>query len=223
MASNMLPHNMPVTFGPGVIGQEAHEENARRQQLDAVRFGPGVLQNEANPPRNAAAQRAAAEQLAATLEGEPPKPIGHLPGQLNPDDAGTRTAPLEPVPAVEPERSPTIAEAAAQLETQRTIDLEKERRREEIRANAARAASATEQREQQQAERVTLSIEELTKALETTTAGLDGFFEAEVNRPGGPRKGALRVLIAAEERREGGPRPDVLDIMQARLAPPTPV
>ena len=63
-----------------------------------------------------------------------------------------------------------------------------------------------------------LSLNELRAALAANPALLDGFIDAEFQRPGGPRKGALREFLTVEQEREGGPRKDVLDVIQSALS-----
>jgi hypothetical protein len=69
------------------------------------------------------------------------------------------------------------------------------------------------------AEPPSLSIRELTEALEANPGLVDDFFAAEKKRPGGPRKGALQALEVAESLRPGGPREEVLVEIAAELNP----
>ena len=58
-----------------------------------------------------------------------------------------------------------------------------------------------------------LSIREIGEALEKNPALLDKFFLAELERPGGPRKGALDLFYTAESAKPE-PRADVLERIQ---------
>lgn len=70
-------------FGPGVIGQEAYEENKRTEETGADVFGPGVLQSGAIGDALAAAAAAKAvpapvstedAELLADAKKDPPPP-----------------------------------------------------------------------------------------------------------------------------------------------------
>lgn len=60
-----------------------------------------------------------------------------------------------------------------------------------------------------------LSVTDLEAALEQNPALVESFLLAELDRPGGPRKGALAALKTAEEGRPEGPREDVLAMILA--------
>lgn len=62
-----------------------------------------------------------------------------------------------------------------------------------------------------------LSIAQLTAVLHENPAQFDALYAAERARADGPRKGALRVLLATEAEREGGGRPEVLEAIGALL------
>jgi hypothetical protein len=55
-----------------------------------------------------------------------------------------------------------------------------------------------------------LSIKDLEEALNASPLLVDTFLAVELDRPGGPRKGALAALETAEHLRTDGPREDVL-------------
>ena len=68
-------------------------------------------------------------------------------------------------------------------------------------------------------EEPSLSIPKLTAALKENPALVDKLLDAELVRPGGPRKGALEALFDAEQNHEGGAREAVLDrIVEAEKA-----
>ncbi|HYL22494.1 MAG TPA: hypothetical protein VEU74_12085 [Gemmatimonadales bacterium] len=68
-----------------------------------------------------------------------------------------------------------------------------------------------------------LSVEKLKEALEDNPFILDGMIAAEFERPGGPRKPALRLLLKVEQAK-AEPRPEVVARLSEPLKPkPEPV
>lgn len=63
-----------------------------------------------------------------------------------------------------------------------------------------------------------LSVTDLEAALEENPELVETFLLAEIDRAGGPRKGALAALKSAEENRPEGPREDVLAMILAAQA-----
>lgn len=62
-----------------------------------------------------------------------------------------------------------------------------------------------------------LSIAALTEALAENGALVDEFWAAELRRAEGPRKGAVRALLAAEVGKPGGGRPKMVAVLTEAL------
>ncbi len=63
------------------------------------------------------------------------------------------------------------------------------------------------------------SIKQVDEALKENPALYEELYALEVARPDGPRKGALRIFLAAEMNLEGGPRDERLEQIQDLLKP----
>jgi len=63
------------------------------------------------------------------------------------------------------------------------------------------------------------SIKQLDQALKDNPALYEELYKLEVARPDGPRKGALRIFLAAEMNLDGGPRDERLEQIQDLLKP----
>ena len=63
------------------------------------------------------------------------------------------------------------------------------------------------------------SIKQIDQALQDNPAVYEEMYSLELQRAEGPRKGALRLFMAAEVAREGGPREDRLAELDAALKP----
>ncbi len=63
------------------------------------------------------------------------------------------------------------------------------------------------------------SIKQIDKALQDNPAVYEEMYALELQRAEGPRKGALRLFMAAEVAREGGPREDRIAELDAALKP----
>ena len=68
----------------------------------------------------------------------------------------------------------------------------------------------------------TTSIKQIDQALQDNPAVYEEMYALEMRRIEGPRKGAMRLFMAAEMARNGGPREDRMAEIEAFLKPKTP-
>lgn len=182
-------------LGPRVIGQEAYEREQRILQNKVLgRLGPRVTQGRNPYAADGEAEAEAVEKREAA--------------------AAERTA-----KQVKEARSLAEAKAQADAETvAKAIQTAKQKRPHELGPRAPGGVSVeVGDLSIKDVEATSLSVKEVQAELESNPASLDRLIAAELNRPAGARKTALRALIAAENARDGGPRADFIERLQEKL------